>query len=235
MAYLTEEELIERFEYYTIEIENRLIQEEDYKSVLNDIPFCAHVSHPKTFQLLYTNKSHTETGGFTQEEIRENWEEYVKIVHPATIQSLLQFLPGFYASEKKHNTISFMQYAKLFGSTGYQPVLTFSKVSTLPGDLKLWIYLLPEEFGKETKKLERVIRMDEFKLKHFKRFQQLTEREVEILKLLANGYNNPKIADKLFLSRSTIETHRKNLKRKLELKSLRDLMRYAFAFDLVEV
>lgn len=99
----------------------------------------------------------------------------------------------------------------------------------------LWLAVDPKDFGKHQKKIERIIKMDEFKLKHFKQFQSLTEREVEILKLLANGYNNPKIADKLFLSRSTVETHRKNLKRKLELKSLRDLMRYAFVFDLVEV
>lgn len=235
MAYLTDQELLERFEYYTIEIENRLLQEEDYRSVLNEVPFCAHLSDPETFQLLHTNDLHTRVSGYAEEEIQEKWEEYIQIVHPNTVQCLLQLLPAFYASNNKHKMITFLQHAKTHGVKDFQPLLTFSKVSTLPGDLKLWIYLMPEEFGKKTKKIERIIRMDEFKLKHFKRFQQLTKREVEILTLLANGYNNPKIADKLYLSRSTVETHRKNLKRKLELGSLRDLMRYAFAFNLVEV
>lgn len=96
-----------------------------------------------------------------------------------------------------------------------------------PGDY----YLPPTSFPFA----ERIVKMHQFKLKHLKRFQQLSSREIEVLTLLANGYNNPRIAKHLFISRHTVETHRKNLKRKLKLRSLRDLMRYAFAFDLLEV
>lgn len=87
--------------------------------------------------------------------------------------------------------------------------------------------------GLTSREVEQIVKMYQFKQKHAKQFNQLTEREIEVLELLANGFNNPQIAETLFLSRQTVETHRKNIKRKLNLRSLLDLMRYAFAFDLI--
>lgn len=55
----------------------------------------------------------------------------------------------------------------------------------------------------------------------------LTRREKEILKLLADGLNGPEIAEKLFLSPLTVETHRKNLLRKFNAHSVQLLLKTA--------
>lgn len=55
----------------------------------------------------------------------------------------------------------------------------------------------------------------------------LTPREREILRLLAEGYSNKEIAERLIVSPSTIHSHRTNLMRKLDLSSRHDLIRYA--------
>jgi DNA-binding CsgD family transcriptional regulator len=65
------------------------------------------------------------------------------------------------------------------------------------------------------------------------RYQKLTKREKEIIKLLANGYNNPKIAAVLFISRNTVEQHRKNINKKLLIKSFSHLMSYSYAFNII--
>jgi len=54
----------------------------------------------------------------------------------------------------------------------------------------------------------------------------LTRREKEIIGLLKNGATNKQIADKLFLSIYTVETHRKNLMRKLGLNTPASLMKF---------
>ena len=64
---------------------------------------------------------------------------------------------------------------------------------------------------------------------------RLTRREEEILRLLAYGHTNGEIADQLFLSRRTIETHRANLQRKLQLASRAELTRYALDHHLLQV
>jgi two-component system response regulator NreC len=63
---------------------------------------------------------------------------------------------------------------------------------------------------------------------------QLTPREVEVLGLLALGYMNPEIADKLVLSVRTVETHRANIQRKTGISTRAELIAYAIENDLVE-
>lgn len=55
----------------------------------------------------------------------------------------------------------------------------------------------------------------------------LTEREKDILKRIVAGKNNKEIAQELFISDRTVDTHRTNIKRKLKLSSLSQLMQYA--------
>ena len=55
----------------------------------------------------------------------------------------------------------------------------------------------------------------------------LTERERQILRLIALGYTNQEIAGQLFLSVRTIEAHRRHILDKLRLTTRADLVRYA--------
>jgi two-component system response regulator NreC len=62
----------------------------------------------------------------------------------------------------------------------------------------------------------------------------LTPREQEILRLLALGHTNGEIAEQLFLSRRTVETHRASIQRKLDLSTRAELTRYAIEHKLLE-
>jgi len=62
----------------------------------------------------------------------------------------------------------------------------------------------------------------------------LTAREVEILGLIALGFMNPEIADKLVLSVRTVETHRSNIQRKAGVSTRAELIAYALEHNLVE-
>jgi two-component system response regulator NreC len=62
----------------------------------------------------------------------------------------------------------------------------------------------------------------------------LTPRELEVLRLLALGYMNPEIADQLVLSVRTVETHRANLQRKAAVSTRAELIAYALEHGLVE-
>ncbi len=61
----------------------------------------------------------------------------------------------------------------------------------------------------------------------------LSEREREILNLIAKENSNKQIAEKLFISERTVETHRKNIFRKTNTTSLVGLIKYAFANNLI--
>ena len=63
----------------------------------------------------------------------------------------------------------------------------------------------------------------------------LTQREKEVCRLLALGYTNSEIADKLFISARTVETHRANIMEKLELKTRAELVRLAIDYNLLKL
>lgn len=65
--------------------------------------------------------------------------------------------------------------------------------------------------------------------------QQLTKREIEVLEYIAQGYTNRKIADTLFLSVRTVNTHRTNLMQKLDIHDTARLVRYAIETGLVKL
>jgi PAS domain S-box-containing protein len=61
----------------------------------------------------------------------------------------------------------------------------------------------------------------------------LTKRELEIIKLIIKEMSNREIAEKLFISVRTVETHRKNIMRKLHTKSVIALVHYAIQNDII--
>jgi two-component system response regulator NreC len=61
----------------------------------------------------------------------------------------------------------------------------------------------------------------------------LSERELEILRLIALGYTNSQVAEELFLSVRTVETHRAHIQQKLGLGDRAELVRYALDRKLV--
>ncbi len=65
--------------------------------------------------------------------------------------------------------------------------------------------------------------------------QQLTKREIEVLQYIAQGFTNRKIAEALFLSIRTINTHRTNLMQKLDIHDTARLVRYAIETGLVKL
>lgn len=61
----------------------------------------------------------------------------------------------------------------------------------------------------------------------------LTDREIEIIRLIEKEYNNKLIAETLFISERTVETHRKNIFRKTNTNSVIGLVKYAYEHKLI--
>ena len=63
----------------------------------------------------------------------------------------------------------------------------------------------------------------------------LTKREKEIVSLVAEGYKNREVAEKLQISVKTVETHRANIMNKLALRNLAQLIHYAIRTGMVNI
>lgn len=67
-----------------------------------------------------------------------------------------------------------------------------------------------------------------------KGFEQLSDREIELIRLIADELTMKEIAEKLFLSEHTVKTHRKNIMAKLEVRNTAGLIKKAFILGLIE-
>ncbi len=64
---------------------------------------------------------------------------------------------------------------------------------------------------------------------------KISNREVEVLKLIASGFSNSQIAEQLFISVRTVDAHRNHIMQKLELSSTAELVKYAIKNDIIEL
>lgn len=236
MPYFTDRELLEQFEFGSILLENQLHSNKDFLKESDSFPFMTVISPTQNLKIVHTNKKHEELTGYTLENIQKDCKAYLKdIVHPTTLISVKSFLPDFYRNQNMHQTISFLQYTKIYGKKGYSPIITFTKPPEPSQKLALRMIISPDKLGNMAQCLRQIVKMDQFRLKNFRKFQLLSNREIQVLKLLAKGSNNPAIAEKLFISRFTVETHRKSIKRKLCIRSNKEIMQFAIAFELIKM
>ncbi len=153
-------------------------------------------------------------------------------------QRINALIQAFYVRNDETEILSFFQKLKPVGSKSFEWMYITSKLykrqdGKFPEE-RLLIACPVNLMGDMAGKVNRVLDENEFMKRNFKKFANLTKREKEILSCAASGDNNPTIADKLFISRHTVEQHRKNIYRKIECKNLPGLIRFAMAFDLIQ-
>jgi len=77
--------------------------------------------------------------------------------------------------------------------------------------------------------------MDKKKSKKNQTGKNLTKRELQVLKLIAEEKSNKEIADSLFISTRTVDAHRRNLLDKLQAKNTASLVKYAIRLGLIDL
>ena len=63
----------------------------------------------------------------------------------------------------------------------------------------------------------------------------ISDREKEVLRLVAYEYSSKEIAQELFISTNTVNTHKKNLRSKLDVKNLAGMVRKGFELGILEL
>lgn len=237
-SYYTEEELVERFKFYTLELESIFANGEDFNTICEKLPISIHRNDTATLRMLDYNDLTLKYIGYSREELDDLGARYFeKHMHPYNREVTTKQVV-MAARKDPGKVIGYIEYIHVYANEEeFKPVLSFTKIGEADPTKTLGLSMIPQMFYncKMPEKMERIIEMDEFKFNHFKQFQKLTKREKQILKLLAEGQNNPKIANRLYISRQTVETHRKHINRKLGIKHYRDVMKYALAFDLISI
>lgn len=107
---------------------------------------------------------------------------------------------------------------KINANETFNNIVIFTYDLELLGDFKEELYL--------------VLKNLDFLKKNYGKASLLTKREIEIIGLLVNGKTSIEIGNVLFISNHTVNTHRKNINKKLKTKNISELIKYTTVFDL---
>lgn len=194
--------------------------------------------HVPTQTVRYMSKMGLELLDTTQEALRAlgpaYWPTYF---NPVESKTHMERVYGLMYEENKPSVHTFFQQVKTVEREGYSLYLT-SMRKLLVGEsgeplllIGLAVPLHPENHF--AAKIARLLDENTFLRSHAATFANLTGRERQVLTHLARSRSSGEIAEALFISTQTVDTHRRNLRQKLGASNAFELGQYARAFDLI--
>lgn len=230
--YQTDQEMLYSLEQSFFLVENDFqAQKLTIEEISQLIPGYIHLNNKKTAALEYANQNMCTYFDLTQTDIQKNNVEATKKLYcEDDLQNLVELFHHLPHQNEFGGTSSlFIRMRR-----AQEHNLYFTSFKLYRSQQCLGITFPMHDFSHVANSVSNILAEKTFFKKNFQKFSLLTKREKEVLTLLAEGYNNPSIADLLFISRRTVENHRKNLNKKLELKNFAHLMKYAYAFQLLK-
>ena len=188
--------------------------------------------------VLYMNKRGLKILGVTMQDLIAMGPEYhARFFNAEDAKDYVPKILGLLERNNDDEIISFFQQVKHAENNEWRWYLSCTKIlmhnsqgiplltitNAIPVDAQHHI----------AAKAQRLLNENTFLRNNSPVFQSLSKREKEVLSLMAKGLTSVQIATKLHISEMTARTHRKNIRKKLNVESKYDITQFAHAFDLI--
>ncbi len=208
-------------------------QDDDSLESLADFMPMGLMITEKEGDIIYANNKTCIITGYSLYEILELGSRFPKTIlfDDSEYQYYSKMIEKFFKEKKEDKCLSMFLRIRRKREKQYTWIYSTSKLVAGNQENELSkrasIICPVNEMGKDSGKIKKVLEDNLFIKDQRHKYDLLTNREKQILALIASGINNPEIAGKLELSRYTVEQHRKNIKRKMEFTNYADLIRFA--------
>ncbi|WP_224998532.1 helix-turn-helix transcriptional regulator [Cesiribacter sp. SM1] len=206
--------------------------------VADCLPAVVIIHNIRTLSVEYMSPKGLKQLGLSLEEVKAMGTEYhTKFFNPEDNKEYVPKIVGLLERNNGDESISFFQQVRAAEAHAWE--WHFSSVKILMRDdedrplLTITLASPVDPSQHETSKVERLLEEKNFFRINLQRFMQLSKRELDILRLLALGKSALETAKELSIADATVETHRKNIRKKLGVSSFYELGQYARAFDLI--
>jgi len=225
--------------FYTANLRNEIkIKIDDYVMNFNHLPCVVIIHDLETGRVIYMSDRGVEGLKTTMEEVAAlSSADYYKLYFNQNDAE--DYVPKILALLERNNDdeiVTYFQQVKFPDKEGLSWHMSSTKIfmrdNTGKPGLTITIAVPIDSMHHMTAKAARLLEENNFLRKNLKTYSKLTGREKQILAMVALGKSATEIANELFISVATAETHRKNIKKKLNANTF-ELTQYARAFDLV--
>lgn len=203
------------------------------------IPGVVIVHDMRDWTITYMSKRGLRELCITEEEIiGKNMDDYhFRFFNP---EDAKDYVPKIFDLLKRNNDdeiVTYFQQVRRFKSPDWGWHMSSTKIFLRDDDGKPLLTITTsfpiDAMHHMAAKASRLLEENNFLRQNYHEYAKLTKREQEVLRLMALGRTSSESAEALFISQSTVETHRKNIKSKLNTSSYYELSQYARAFDLI--
>jgi DNA-binding CsgD family transcriptional regulator len=191
-----------------------------------------------TNKVVYMSKRGRDVLGVTLDEIRLSTPEYTsKYFNEEDATYYVPKIFGLIERNEQDEAVSFFQQVRPSPQHNWDWYLSSTKVFLRDENEKPRLVItLAVKVDVEhpiSIKVSRLLEENNFFRNNRQLFSTLTNREKEILKLMALGQSSMEISARLHISEATANTHRRNIRNKIKAESNYDITRFARAFDLI--
>lgn len=231
--YQTEHELVNLQQTGVLLLEKQIeTQQLSIDEIRENIPGYIHFNRLHNFSLINASPDSETFFELSTDEIKCEGIGFVRNhFHQSTLETSIPQLISFGKTCQPEAVIGQFNKIRKSTCTKYLTFIGFTKKCSC-FDCFLTVQNPVQVFGQMAVKLNQVVDDNQFVRKNYMKFQMLTKREIEILRLIGCGKSRNEIAAMLSISKHTFDNHRKSIRQKLEIKSAAGLFRFIHAFDL---
>lgn len=224
---------------FSTTLQSRILEKiESLRAIENDIPTPVILHNINDSTVFYMSPSGLNSLGVTLEKLIDMGVEYYSyFFNPEDAKDYVPKILGLLERNNDDEIITYFQQVRQSPRHDWFWYLSATRIFVRDEEGKPLLTITTatpvDEQHHITTKAQRLLDENNFLRHNNKLFNQLTSREKDILRLIALGCSSSEIAEKLHISDATANTHRRNIKRKLMIKSNYDVTRFAHAFDLI--
>lgn len=205
-----------------------------FEELLKNVGAVIYIFDLTAFKYIWTNGKYLDIFGYDCDEVNVNAIEYTKKHYHPIDKAIMNERVDFF---KKNNGSVWSGVYRIKHKQGHW-VWVFSKISVLKRNKNG----CPEQLiglatdinnpSKTEKQLDALFK-ERLRLRNSEKINKLTKRELEIVELIAKGLSYTRIAGMLNIHADTVNSHRKNILRKLNLRNIAQLSCFATENGLV--
>lgn len=204
---------------------------EEVEELEDMLPCIFHFNSKEDLGMQHLNKIGLEYFDLSQEEAAKGGTDFLeKYAHPS-IFKLAPVMADFYNKNDGDAIFSFFQRVRSSEKSDWEWLFSTTKIYRKKNTL-VTLSSFVKNIDTIGHKLNRILDENAFMKANFKKFLLLTNREREIIRFIASGLSSTQISEQLFISKATVEQHRKNINKKLDITNVAQLIAFALAFDL---
>lgn len=231
MRRYTEKEFDNQGQHFAFRLRNLYLKDPDLFYQLQDYyPFPVYICARKTSEYHFFNESFLNQGQEVEELLTKGRAYLDTIANKELLEIACSKAIKLHEDNDYDVQCHYLQAIPL--NNKFTPF--FTSKNLIDEEQTLNVPFFPTESLVFQKVFKELLPEGEKNLNQWLRFQTLTKREKQIIRLIADGNTNKTISEELFIALDTIKTHRKNIYKKLGISNTSQLVRFAILLELID-